>query len=322
MMTNSATKPFPIEVRGYNAGVFANLHEFETAKHLLSLRRDRIEELLELITNHGMSNEVGITLLHKHFPLFEDERLIRRPLKDRVEVKPERLPTGELLPYMWTLGKADSRQSYGLYPLEFIAAGKHAPAMMKSVAALYQNQPFLFQFLEKLVELNLERVFGLSLLPKGLFKLKRGETLVENDQPGRRLEITVTTKTEVQATSSTQTLWVAAPRQGQQPQWCVIHCGIHCQVHCGIHCQIHCGVHCQIHCGVHNVPDPCIACQVNPSWPLAREALIRARNEGLVTKDNWQHLVNETVFTVAEISALAAVIAAVCGDCLTKEVFG
>lgn len=103
---------------------------------------------------------------------------------------------------------------------------------------------------------------------------------------------------------------------------CIIHCGIHtpkCVVHCGIHppkCAIHCGVH------IPNSGDLiCQGCKTNPYWSLGVDALNKAKDQGLISSSDWQGLLNSTIYTVAEVNILAGLIAAACGDCLTKEVF-
>ena len=93
-------------------------------------------------------------------------------------------------------------------------------------------------------------------------------------------------------------------------------------------CVIHCGIHppkCVVHCGVHIPPlgeAICAGCKVSPTWPLAVYALNKAKDARLVSSNDWQGLLNLAIYTIAEVNSLAAVIAATCGDCLTKEVFG
>lgn len=102
-----------------------------------------------------------------------------------------------------------------------------------------------------------------------------------------------------------------------------------CVIHCGIHpppkCQIHCGLHCQVHCGIHLPPIDdivCKACEVNPLWPIAEAALRKAKKANLITRDDWQSLLDLTIYTATEVNAIAGIIAASCGNCLTKKVFG
>lgn len=61
---------------------------------------------------------------------------------------------------------------------------------------------------------------------------------------------------------------------------------------------------------------------MNPTYPLAKAALESARDAGLVTRETWSGLLNLAVYDLAQVNALAAVIAAGCGNCLTKDTFG
>lgn len=108
---------------------------------------------------------------------------------------------------------------------------------------------------------------------------------------------------------------------------CVIHCGIHpppgCQIHCGIHpppgCQVHCGIHIP-----HDILNEAkfLACRANPEYQLGLAALRSAKNANIISRDNWQDLVNITVYTLADMNIIIALIALGCADCMTKEVFG
>lgn len=94
-------------------------------------------------------------------------------------------------------------------------------------------------------------------------------------------------------------------------------------------CVIHCGIHppkCVVHCGVHPPKDiddvACAGCRTSPYWSLAVSALRKAKDAGLVTREDWEGLLELSIYSVAEVNALAAIIALACGNCLTKEVFG
>lgn len=94
-------------------------------------------------------------------------------------------------------------------------------------------------------------------------------------------------------------------------------------------CVIHCGIHpppkCQIHCGIHLPPIDdivCKACEANPLWPIAETALRKAKEANLITRNDWQSLLDLTIYTATEVNAIAGIIAISCGNCLTKRVFG
>lgn len=65
-----------------------------------------------------------------------------------------------------------------------------------------------------------------------------------------------------------------------------------------------------------------LACRSSPDYQLGLVALKVAKDRGIVTKDTWQGMVDFTVYSLAEVSILAAIIARGCGDCLTEDAFG
>lgn len=105
---------------------------------------------------------------------------------------------------------------------------------------------------------------------------------------------------------------------------CIVHCGIHPPSGCQIHCS-HLPSGCQIHCGIHaNILNEakCQACRLNPNYQLGLLALKAARDANLISRDNWQDLVNASIYSLADVSIIASLIAINCADCMTKEVFG
>jgi hypothetical protein len=86
-----------------------------------------------------------------------------------------------------------------------------------------------------------------------------------------------------------------------------------------------CIIHCAIHC-FHPPPVVkdvgCLPCRANPAYYVAKAAVNRAKDAGLVTRDTWEGLASLMVYSAAESSAIGAVVAAACSACLTADVFG
>lgn len=61
------------EVRDYDARVFQRLNEFHLARDYLEDKRESLTELGDVICRHGLHQRVGVSLLHKHFEISENE---------------------------------------------------------------------------------------------------------------------------------------------------------------------------------------------------------------------------------------------------------
>lgn len=309
----------------YSALVYSNLPDFELAKQFSEKRLVEVRPLLDVIRKHGMQQLVGVSLLHRHFAMYEDEILIRRFSENSFAIAPARASEVIAIPYVWAYSKKASSTAFELFPVEFIEQSEHTHKYAEQAEKVASFEEFLRDYFAVLRDRGTARFLGLALLPKHVFKLEGDVALIEDDAPsGRLLNVNVRPKSDLESAPTTQTLWAAGPSK-DLAQWCVIHCGIHppsaCQIHCGVHVP-----KCQIHCGIHGVPTidnvVCGACKVTPTWGQAVNALRDARDRGVVTRDTWESLVTVAVFAITDVNILAGLIAGACADCLTEEVFG
>ncbi|WP_296595557.1 hypothetical protein [Phenylobacterium sp.] len=316
-----------MRVETYSPLAYANLLDFFVVKDAVPKLEKQIQELGEVIQAHKMAHIVGVALLHKHFHLYEGEVLARKVRDNELIIEPTAANSSNITPFVWAFSKVGRSEPFALRPVEFVENSNKTKIYLESASAVEASQEFLADYFETLARQGLANVFGLGLHPGRLFKIKPGETLMENDVANaRRLILKPTPISDLGEVSPTQTLWVfkegISAANAPKPQWCFVHCGVHvpsCQVHCGIHvpsCQVHCGIH------VPPVDVVCDACRVNPLWPIAVDGLKRAKEAHLVTAETWQSLVDEAVYTATEYNAIVGLVAAACADCLTKDVFG
>ena len=61
----------------YDPKIYTDLYDFTLAKQYLESNQDQISILGDIICQYEMHERVGISLLHKHFPLQPHERLIK-----------------------------------------------------------------------------------------------------------------------------------------------------------------------------------------------------------------------------------------------------
>ena len=213
-------------INSYSADVFSRLSGFRDAEKLAEEKNEAIDKLGEVIVRHGMEDIVGICLLHKHFDLSNEEKLIRHVLKNKILISPK--VHIEAIPYMWTFVEGE------IFPVEFLEESSITSSFKLKVESLYQGSEFLLNFNKKLVELGVDNLFGLSLIPHSLFSFEENEELIETeDFTSRELLISVIKKDELKKIESTKTLWAFSKKKE----------GLDCTVHCVVHCM-HCAVHC------------------------------------------------------------------------------
>jgi hypothetical protein len=76
------------EIRDYDARVFQRLNEFHLARDYLEDKRESLAELGDVICRHGLHQRVGVSLLHKHFEISDNELVVREFVRNLSYIKP------------------------------------------------------------------------------------------------------------------------------------------------------------------------------------------------------------------------------------------
>jgi hypothetical protein len=230
------------EFREYDARVFQRLNEFHLAKDYLDENRTFLAELGDVICLHGLHGHVGLSLLHKHFEISDNERVVREFAGNVSCMTPwDANRLGSALPYLWKTEISGRRATY--YPLEFC---EYPPPLLaearRDLQLLHDSPAFLTAFANRLHDLGVIEVFGLvSLRSRDGLTLQVGETLMETtDEERRILTLRPAWTSEVEGLDTTQTLWMYTPATSRLGAVVV---GARCQVHCAAHCLAHCTRH-------------------------------------------------------------------------------
>ena len=119
------------EVRDYDARVFQRLNEFHLARDYLEDKRESLTELGDVICRHGLHQRVGVSLLHKHFEISENELVVREFDRNVSYIKPWNIDQlSSPVPYLWKAQISNGRALY--YPLEFCDYPQHLQAGARS----------------------------------------------------------------------------------------------------------------------------------------------------------------------------------------------
>ncbi|PZV18575.1 MAG: glycerol-3-phosphate ABC transporter substrate-binding protein [Leptolyngbya sp.] len=217
----------------YKPEVFENLDTFESAREQLEDKKDLLPELGDVIRRHGLNQQIGISLLHKHFDLTHEERLVEEFADNHAYIKPS-TDCNDSLPYMWKLEQDEQSGERLWVPLEFVDSMATAATTVEQATVVANNPLFLKELAEKLSDLNVADLFGFSVLHRDEIHVAAGNILVEStDEDARVLTFSALPREKVDPTTLTQTLWKFPTNGGVE---CVSDCD-HC-THC-THCT-HC----------------------------------------------------------------------------------
>ncbi|MER3434672.1 MAG: hypothetical protein C4288_14920 [Leptolyngbya sp. ERB_1_1] len=151
-------------ITSYVPEVFDQLNSFHTAKSQLKESKAFLHQLGTVICRHNLQQKVGLALLHKHFDLVPNERLVEQTAHHTISITPVCNPDdATIAPYLWKMA-TDSVGEHSWFPLEFQDTLEATPDSLNTAETLEANQAFLQEMAVKLQELNLEDVFGISIL--------------------------------------------------------------------------------------------------------------------------------------------------------------
>jgi hypothetical protein len=237
--------------REYRPEFFDTLPHYDDAKAVVP-PDDFLQASGALLNKWSLHDFVGITLLHQHFPVAPNEYLMRTFSKAENCITGRSGPVpdqGTTIEYMWRYMTIDGQKC--LAPVEFLTStdpikGMDYHSLLARIAIGFHED-----FTEILSYYDLERFFGISLLPGWLFDLSGQRSLVENSDAHSFI---LRPQQEGDDPTGTQTIYAFGPQVDPQGIICVMHiCHMHrcshhsCNVHCKVHCRKHCGVHCHHH---------------------------------------------------------------------------
>jgi hypothetical protein len=233
-----ATAVLDAELRQYDAGVFQRLNEFHVARDRLEETQQSLAELGDVICLHNLHGRIGVSLLHKHFEISDDEVVVREFVQNVSYIKPWAVNhLSSPVPYLWKAEITGRRAMY--YPIEFCDYPEHLQAEARHDLEILNRSPaFLTAFANKLADLGRIEIFGLvSLRSRDGLILKPGETLLETtDEEHRILTLRPAQTSEVEGLDTTQTLWIFSPAPSRVG---AVIAGATCAVHCAGHCLAH-----------------------------------------------------------------------------------
>ena len=226
----------------YNPNIFNQLNEFSIAREQLEKRQDHLLELGDVICAYNLHQDVGVSLLHKHFNLDPQERLVEDFVDNQFLIQPQiEADCPDVAAYLWKVEATQKSGTWNYFPLEFSRVNHDTRQIKDAAESVTSNHKFLAEMATKLSELGLADIFGIAIIHRDLIKLAEGEIIVETtDDAARTLTCSATVQASIDLDKLTQTLWTFEPNEPVKGATaCYIHNNCrHCVRHC-LHCINH-----------------------------------------------------------------------------------
>lgn len=216
---------------------FSCLDLFDVAQRNLDYHEKYIPSFAPIFHKHRNERRLGLSLLHKHFDVYEGESIVHRydPLTRNAYIEPDRRLNNDIAPILWMLERSTAGTAE-LVPLEFVSHLESESASKLGALREEISDTFLEDLLRQLEHTEAKRTFGLGVSPQWVFQsLSPHEVILETqpDPEKRSLLRRPIGFQDIRWMASTQTFWSFPSRRNEA--FCVIHCASHCSMHCGNH---------------------------------------------------------------------------------------
>jgi len=172
----------------FSKQVWDGLLPFPEARRRARERLDALEEFGSIICRHGLQDVVGLALIHKHFKLAPDERLVEVFQDGGFRIVPS--AEQDVTPYLWKVEK-DPQGEWQWFPIEFVKVAGAPTNAVELAAHLNKYPAFLAELSEAFVRRGVKDIFGLNTLHRDAVEAAPSELLIEtNDAANRTLEVT------------------------------------------------------------------------------------------------------------------------------------
>lgn len=180
---------------------FNRLSDPYSANQFLKARESSISELGNIILKHGLENDVGIRLLHKHYDLRGDEIVVATREPSKITIRPRKKMDCTVRPLIWKLHESE------WYPVEFVEEHEGWTALSEQTERIAKSPAFLRDLTQKVRELGLSNVLGITLLLNGMIAMPTSYNLYERTDEITRTSILELTDKRVAGHNNDDTCW-------------------------------------------------------------------------------------------------------------------
>jgi hypothetical protein len=219
----------------YSPAAFNALPEFHESKSRFPTRNHTLDGFAEIIRAHGVQKYLGAALIHKHYPLQADERMVEEVKTDGSLLAPRRgLRDDVLTPYLWHLGNHQYPETLQWTPVEFVLSETVPTDVRHFANELPTHKALLNELANLLLTNDAQDTFGLALLHRQGIEFDRDlQILLESPGPDDRTLVVKPVDTTVTASNDwTQTYWHFDVDDKRQ----IVDCSQHgCAGYCSLH---------------------------------------------------------------------------------------
>jgi hypothetical protein len=176
----------------FRAEVFNQLEDPQEANSLLQSLPTSLEQLGSIIRKYRLENHVGLRLLHKHYVVSRGEVVMATIEGNTISTRARKNIDCTGRPNAWKL------QDSEWCPVELLQEPGEGTTLAEGKEKIEQSPGFLAEMTQKVRELGVANVLGITLLLNGMIAIPAGHTLHEESN-----ELTRTSVSQVIETRST-----------------------------------------------------------------------------------------------------------------------
>jgi hypothetical protein len=199
--------------------IYDNFLSQEAARQRAESLLHHVEAIGGVICARGLEDLLGVSLLHKHFVLKEDEELVGGIQKGYWCSEPTRVSPLALKPMNWKLDQGSNANS-SWRAIEYFAPTPELARKAQSADHVIQDSEFWAEVADLVGSHRLQDTFGIALLDHTTSPLNPGLIWFEvSSESARRMVVCQVLPQSTQAFSPGTTVWSFSPNGTDSPSF-------------------------------------------------------------------------------------------------------
>lgn len=211
----------------FTAALFNNLLELDEVGHHENFM-GKVYALGQVICKHDLQEDLGVWLVHKHFDLLEDEKLIGNIIIDdefgeSIAVNPVLHANGDgLLPHQFKLSQNE------WVPMQFVQAGPQTGIIAERCDRLVASAEFLKEFTFVVDALQMQCELGIGIRFVDVLSSDPTAGSMERTHVDRRQLLHPMSHAELKKASASTTMWCFKKNPTGNPELDTVTQGCYC----------------------------------------------------------------------------------------------
>ena len=146
----------------YEHTTYNKLSDINAMRGTSASHMSELQSLGEVICEHGLEKVVGVTLVHRHYDVAPNERVVWNISDLEWTATPQCIADTLISPVTWKIEAAQPCASYA--PLEFCPNNNQYLREIRAAEQVMAENSFLSRFMETALRLEVYDIFGLGVL--------------------------------------------------------------------------------------------------------------------------------------------------------------